>query len=93
MSTTLVPPSYYLVDPRGRPARLSNTLPEVAAAIYPLARTPATVSAVTASRRRSLTDAELCDLGRAVRARRLQACTTSSAIAAGPVHQARVPDR
>jgi 1-acyl-sn-glycerol-3-phosphate acyltransferase len=47
VSTTLVPPSYYLVDPRGRPARLCNTLTEVAAAIHPLARTPATVSAVT----------------------------------------------
>jgi hypothetical protein len=84
MSTTLVPPSYYLVKPRGRPARLYNTLTEVAAAIYPLERTPATVSAVTGSRHRSLTNRELRDLGRDVRALRLHTCTTSSAIAATP---------
>ena len=93
MSTTLVPPSYYVVKPRGRPARLYNTLTEVAAAIYLIARTPATVSAVTGSRRRSLTDAELRDLGRDVRALRLHTCTTTSAIAVAPVQMARVPDR
>ena len=71
MSTTLVPPSYYVVKPGGRPARLYNTLTEVAAAIYLLAPTPATVSALTGSRRRSLTDAELHDLGQSLRAVRL----------------------
>ena len=93
MSTTLVPPSSYVVDPRGRPARLYNTLSEVAAAIYLLAPTPATVSAVTGSRHRSLTDAELRDLGRDVRALRLHTCTTSSAVAVAPVQMARVPER
>jgi len=80
MSTTLVPPSRYLVEPHGRPARLYNTLPEVAAAIYLLAPRPATVSAVTGSRRRSLTDAELHDLGQAVRSLRLHTRSTSSAV-------------
>jgi hypothetical protein len=61
MSTTLVPTSYYVVKPHGHPARLYDTLTEVTAAIYLLGRTPATVSAVTGSRRRSLTDAELRD--------------------------------
>ena len=37
MSTTLVPPSSNVVDPRGRPARLYNTLSEVVVAIYLLA--------------------------------------------------------
>ena len=91
MSTTLVPPSYYIVRPRGRPARVYDTLTEVAAAIYALARMPATVSALTGSRHRSLTDAELRDLGRNVRALRLDTCTTSPVIARGPVRTDRVP--
>ncbi len=90
MSTTLVPPSHYIVTPRGRAARVYNTLTEVAGAIYQLARMPATVSAVTGSRHRSLTDAELRDLGRNVRALRLDTCTTSSTIAGGSVRAARV---
>ena len=93
MSTTLVPPSYYVVKPRGRPARVYDTLTEVAAAIYLLARMPATVSAVTGSRRRSLTDAELRDLGRDLRALLLDPCTTSPAIASEPVRMARVTRR
>ena len=80
MSTTLVPPSRYLVQSHGRPPRLYNTLPEVAAAIYLLAPRPATVSAMTGSRRRSLTDAELHDLGQAVRSLRLDTRSTSSAV-------------
>jgi hypothetical protein len=93
VSTTLVPPSYYVVTPRGRPARLYNTLPEVAAAIYLLARTPATVSALTGSRRRSLTDAELHDLGRNLRAVRLHADEAASAAAMTSVQERRVPGR
>jgi len=80
VSTTLVPPSYYIVKPRGRPARVYNTLTEVAAAIYTLASTPATVSAMTGSRRRSLTHVELRDLGHDVRAVRLHARHPRSAI-------------
>jgi hypothetical protein len=80
MSTTLIPPSRYLVQSHGRPARLYNTLPEVAAAIYLLAPRPATVSALTGSRRRSLTDSELHDLGQAVRSLRLHTRNTDSAI-------------
>jgi len=83
MSTTLVPPSRYLVKPDGHPARLYNTLPEVAAAIYLLAPRPAIVSALTGSRRRSLTDTELHDLGQAVRSLRLHTRNTSSAVRRG----------
>jgi hypothetical protein len=90
VSTTLVPPSYYLVDPRGRPARLYNTLSEVAVAIYLLTPTPATVSALTGSRRRSLTDAELHDLGRNLRAVRLHADAATPAAAVTSVHERRV---
>jgi uroporphyrinogen-III synthase len=93
MSTTLVPPSYYVVKPRGRPPRLYSTLREVAGAIYTLARTPATVSAITGSRRRSLTDVELRDLGREVRAVRLYTRTARSAIAVAPLHEAGVLSR
>jgi len=89
MSTTLVPPSYYIVKPPGRPARLYNTLSEVAAALYLLARTPATVSAVTGSRRRSLTDAELHDLGRNLRAVRLHADEATPAAAVSSVDERR----
>ena len=79
------PPASPRVDrgARGHPARLYNTLTEVAAAMYPLGARRRRVSAVTGSRRRSLTDAELRDLGRDVRALRLHTCTTSSA---SPLH-------
>jgi hypothetical protein len=63
VSTTLVPPTYYLVRPRGRPSRVYDTLSDVAAVIRLPAGTPATVNVLTGSRRRSLTDAELLDLG------------------------------
>ena len=93
MSTTLVPPSYYVVKPRGLPARLYNTLSEVAVAIYLLARTPATVSALTGSRRRSLSDAELRELGRKLRAVRLHADEATPAAAVTSVHDPRVLGR
>jgi len=90
VSTTLVPPSYYVVKLRGRLARLYNTLSEVAVAIYLLPRTPATVSALTGSRQRSLTDAELRELGRNLRAVRLQAGEATPAAAVTSVHERRV---
>ena len=76
MSTTLVPPTYYVVKPRGLPAHVYDTLADVAAAIRVLAGSPATVSVLTGSRRRSLTDAELLDLRRHVRSLRLRAPNT-----------------
>ena len=90
MSTTLVPPSYYVVKPGGRPARVYNTLGAVAVAIYLLARKPATVSALTGSRRRSLSDAELHDLGRHLRAVRLHLEEATSAAAVTSIHERRV---
>jgi len=50
VSTTLVPSSYYVFKPQGRPARVYNTLADVTAAIRMAAPIPATVSAVTGSR-------------------------------------------
>ena len=93
MSTTLIPPSYYVVEPRGNAARLYHTLTEVAAAIYLLAPTPATISALTGTRRRSPTDAELHDLGQDVRSLRLHTRNASSVIAGARAHEPRVPRR
>jgi hypothetical protein len=90
VSTTLIPPSYYVVKPRGLPARVYNTLSEVAVAIYLLARTPATVSALTGSRRRSLSDAALHDLGRHLRAVRLHPDEATPAAAVTSIHKRRV---
>jgi hypothetical protein len=91
MSTTLLPPSYYVVKPRGHPARVYNTVTEVAAAIYVLAPTPATVSALTGTRRRSLTDSELHDLGQNVRFLCLHTHGTSSVIPVARAHKPRIP--
>ena len=93
MSTTLIPPSYYVVEPRGHAAGVYHTLTEVAAAIYLLAPTPATISALTGTRRRSLTDAELHDLGQDVRSLRLHTRNASSVIAGAHAHEPRVPHR
>lgn len=93
MSTTLIPPSYYVVEPRGHAAGVYHTLTEVAAAIHLLAPTPATISALTGTRRRSLTDAELHDLGQDVRSLRLHTRNASSVIAGAHAHEPRVPHR
>ena len=79
MSTTLLPPNYYVVKPRGQPARLYATVGEAAVALRLLAGSPATGTALTGSRPRSLTDPEQRELGRRVRALRLQASATASA--------------
>jgi len=71
MSTTLVPPSYYVVNARGLRASVYKTVSDAAAAIFTLAPLPTTVMAVTGSRHRSLTATELRELGRSVRACRL----------------------
>ncbi|HYB25077.1 MAG TPA: hypothetical protein VEF89_00530 [Solirubrobacteraceae bacterium] len=71
MSTTLVPPSYYVVTPRGQRALLYATVADAAAAIVLLAPTPATVTATTGNRSRSLSQAELTELGQRIRAFRL----------------------
>ena len=47
-----MPPSYYLVKPRGQPERRYPTLAQAASALQLLARTPATVTVVTGNRRR-----------------------------------------
>ena len=93
MSTTVIRPTYYVVEPRGHAARRYHTLTEVAAAIYLLAPTPATISAFTGTRRRSLTDAEQHDLGQDVRSLRLHTRNASSVIAGARAHEPRVPRR
>jgi hypothetical protein len=75
MSTTLIPPSYYIVKPRGQTARVFPSLAQAATALAQLSPVPATVSAITGSRERSLTDRELRELGRHVRSRRLSRTT------------------
>jgi len=93
MSTTLVPPSYYIVERRGQPARTCNTLAEAARAICVLAPRPATVSVLTGRRRRRLTDAELHDVVQVVRSLRLHTSNKRSAIAVAGVHKPPVPRR
>lgn len=73
MGTTLVPPSHYVVKPRGWSARRYRTVADAAAAIVQLVPIPVSVSVATAGSQRSLTDTELCDPGRNVRACRLLA--------------------
>ena len=73
MSTTVLPLSYYVVKPRGQTARVFPTIAQAATAIAQLAPTLATVSAIPGRRSRRLTDAELRELGRRVRAHRLHA--------------------
>lgn len=71
VSTTLVPPSFYAVRSHGRPAHLYRTVGDAAAAAIDLAPTAATVYIVTAGQARGLSDRELGELGRCIRARRL----------------------
>jgi hypothetical protein len=73
VSTTLVPPSYYMVQPCGGRAQLHRTIANAATALslYHSASTAADVYAVTGTRQRSLTESELRELGRQVRAWRL----------------------
>ena len=71
MSTTLIPPDRYAVQPHGRPDLICRTLAETAAVLRLLAL-PSTVEVVTGHRRRSLTDRELCELRRCVRVLRLR---------------------
>jgi hypothetical protein len=75
VSTTLVPPVYYVVQPRDGRAQLHRTIANAAAALslYHSASRSAEVFAVTGTRRRSLTQLELRELGRYVRAWRLVA--------------------
>ena len=71
MSTTLVPPTYYVVKPRGQAARIFLTTAQAATAIVGLGPTPTAVSAITGRRTRTLTHAELRELRQHVRAHHL----------------------
>lgn len=72
MSTTMLPPTYYLVKPRGHSALSFETVAEAAIAVVGLAPTPVRVSVMNGIRIRNLTDAELHSLGRHMRAYRLR---------------------
>lgn len=67
------PPGATSVKPRGQAARRYLTFAQAASAIAQLAPTPTAIGAITENRTRSLTDGELRQLGRHVRAHRLRA--------------------
>jgi hypothetical protein len=79
MSTTLMPPTYYVVRPQGLPAYVYETVREAAGALHALAPTAAEVYVMTGRKRRSLSDHELRQMGRHVRARRLAANPSAAA--------------
>jgi hypothetical protein len=81
MSTTLIPPTYYVVKPRGESGQILPTIAQAARAIVRLAPTPVSVSALTGNRTRSLNDAELHDLGNRVRSLRPRPSDTGSVMA------------
>jgi len=76
MSTTLIPPTFYVVKPRGRPVRVYATVSEAAGALVLLGSLPATVAAVIGRRGRALTHSELNELERHLGARRLSPTPT-----------------
>jgi hypothetical protein len=80
MSTTLIPPTWYVVKPRGQTARVFPTIAQAATALVMLGPTPAIVSAITGSRTRSLTEIELRDLRQRVRAHRIRASSIRAAL-------------
>ena len=71
VSTTLVPPSFYAVRSHGRAPHLYRNVGDAAAAVVGLAPMAATVYVVTGGHARGLSDRELGELGRCIRARRL----------------------
>ncbi len=66
-----MPPSFYAVRQRGRPAYIFETVREAAAALFDLAPAATVVYAVTGSHRRSLSDRELLEVRRHIKARRV----------------------
>jgi hypothetical protein len=81
VSTTLIPPTFYVVKPRGRPARVYATLADAAVAIVLLGSRPAAVGTVTGRRARGLTDNERGELERYVGARRLSSSRGLASVA------------
>jgi len=91
MSTTLVPPSLYAVRPSGRPAQVYETTAQAAAALLSIAPAAGVVYALTGGHPRSLSDVELRQVGRHLRARRL-ALAAANAVPATPT-EVRAPQR
>jgi hypothetical protein len=95
MSTTLMPPTYYVVRPQGLPAYIYQTVREAAAALHELAPTATAVYVMTGRKRRSLSEHELRQVGRHLRARRLATTpsTMSERRTAAPVEDSSPPPR
>ena len=86
MSTTLLPPSHYVVRSRDHGPHTFPTLTQAAAELIRLDRIPVAVNAVNGIRARPLNDSERRELGQRVRAilrehprptRRAQAAATA----------------
>jgi hypothetical protein len=58
MSTSLLPPTWYVVKSHSQTLRVFPTIAQVAIALVMLCPTPAAVGAITGSRTRSLTETE-----------------------------------
>ena len=78
MSTTLIPPTRYEIRQSKGPARLLDTLADVAAALVRFPSERKAVLAVTGARQRRLNDVELRELARELRALRLLASQSES---------------
>jgi len=79
MSTTLVPPTHYIVKQPGRSARVVKTIAQAAGAVVILGPTPAEVIAITGARTRRLTPAEQNELQTHIRAQRRAAAQPHAA--------------
>jgi hypothetical protein len=78
MSTTLLPPTYYVVKPSRRKPLLFPTVAQAAVAIITLVPTSVRVSVMIGIRTRTLTDAELRELGQQMRAYRRRKVAVAS---------------
>jgi hypothetical protein len=92
VSTTLMPPSFYAVRRQGCPPYIFETVREAARALLDLAPAAATVDVVVGSHRRSLSDRELLEVRRHIRARRA-ALAAAIAVSVAPPMSPAAPSR
>lgn len=62
MSTTLVPPTYYVVKPYGQAPRVFTTVAQAATALTGLGDKPTSIRVITGSRVRRLNQREISEL-------------------------------
>lgn len=93
VSTTLIPPTQYVVKPDGCRPQLFATISQAAVAIVQLTPVRMRVGAVTGMRTRELSDSELHELGCHIRVARLRArrARTSRTRAPRAPARSRVP--